>query len=349
MNSNGEPYTENCDKRSSYHSGRRGPLPRAGPQPTRLRVAPSHWNAVTLTYSLQDGDVVFDPSFPIQNAHGRIGNELFTLFHSVDFFGRSSNINITLPYAVGHFNGEVNGVEEKLYRSGLGPLVARFSVNVLGARSMQPREFAEWKQKTLVGVSLTVQAPTGQYDSSRLVNISNNRWAFKPEAGLSRRWGKWVLDAYGAAWLFTANDNYWSNAPGTHPPNRQTQNPMGATELHLSYNITPRAWVSIDGNYWYGGATSVNAIANAHNSAGELAPRRHRRHSHNKPPVDQDSATAAAPTSPSAATSKTSHSPGNTAGSAAPSSPNTFSQGPFHAARNTSGLAVSNWLATFPA
>ncbi|MGB6191959.1 MAG: transporter [Terracidiphilus sp.] len=231
-----------------------------GLSPRAYVVAPSHWNAVTLTYSLQDGDVVFDPSFPIQNAHGRIGNELFTLFHSVDFFGRSSNINITLPYAVGHFNGEVNGVEEKLYRSGLAPLVARFSVNVLGARSMQPREFAEWKQKTLIGVSLTVQAPTGQYDSSRLVNISNNRWAFKPEAGLSRRWGKWVLDAYGAAWLFTANDNYWSNAPGTHPPNRQTQNPMGATELHLSYNITPRAWVSIDGNYWYGGATSVNAI-----------------------------------------------------------------------------------------
>lgn len=231
-----------------------------GLSPRAYVVAPRHWNAVTLTYSLQDGDVVFDPSFPIQNAHGRIGNELFTLFHSVDFFGRSSNINITIPYAVGHFNGEVGGVEERLYRSGLAPLVARFSVNVLGARSMQPREFLAWKQKTLVGVSLTVEAPTGQYDSSRLINIGSNRWAFKPEAGLSRRWGRWVLDAYGAVWLFTANDNFWSNAPGTHPPNRQTQNPMGATELHLSYNITPRAWASIDGNYWYGGATSVNAI-----------------------------------------------------------------------------------------
>ncbi len=231
-----------------------------GLSPRAYVIAPRHWNAVTLTYSLQDGDVVFDPSSPIQNAHGRIGNELFTLFHAVDFFGRSANINITLPYAVGHFNGEVNGVEEKLYRSGLAPLVARFSVNLFGAPTIQPREFAKWKQKSLVGASLTVQAPTGQYDSSRLVNIGNNRWAFKPEVGLSRRWGRWVLDAYGAAWLFTANDNYWSNAPGTHPPNRQTQNPMGATEAHLSYNVTPRAWVSIDGNYWYGGATSVNAI-----------------------------------------------------------------------------------------
>ena len=33
---------------------------------------------------------------------------------------------------------------------------------------------------------------------------------------------------------------------------------MGATELHLSYNIKPRFWVSVDGNYWYGGETSLN-------------------------------------------------------------------------------------------
>jgi Putative MetA-pathway of phenol degradation len=231
-----------------------------GLSPRAYVVAPNHWNAVTLTYSLQDGDVVFDPSFPIQNAHGRIGNELFTVFHSLDFFGRSSNLNVTLPYAVGHFNGEVAGVEQKLYRSGLASVVARLSVNLVGASAMEPGEYAKWKQKALVGVSLTVQTPTGQYDTARLVNIGNNRWAFKPEVGLSRRWGKWVLDAYGAAWFFTANSDFWRNSPGSHPPNRQTQQPMGATEGHLSYNLTPRAWVSIDGNYWYGGATSVNGV-----------------------------------------------------------------------------------------
>jgi hypothetical protein len=70
-----------------------------------------------------------------------------------------------------------------------------------------------------------------------------------------------VLDAYGAVWFFTANDDFYSNAPGSMGPNRQTQEPMGATEFHFSYDVKPRFWVSIDGNYWYGGETSLNGVA----------------------------------------------------------------------------------------
>ena len=73
--------------------------------PRAYVIVPLHSNAVTFTYSLKDGDVVFSPSLPVQNAHGRIGNELLTYFHTLDFFGRSSNINVTLPYAVGHLTG----------------------------------------------------------------------------------------------------------------------------------------------------------------------------------------------------------------------------------------------------
>ena len=231
-----------------------------GLSPRAYVVAPNHVNAVTFTYSFQDGQVVFTPSIPIQNAHGRISSQLFTYFHTVDFFGRSSNINITLPYGVGHFNGQVNGVEGKLYRSGLASVIGRFSVNLVGGASMEPREYAKWRQKLLVGTSLTVETPTGQYDPARLINIGDKRWAFKPEVGLSRRWGNWILDAYWAVWFFTANDDFFRKDPEGHGHNTQTQQPMGATEFHLSYNVTDRGWVSIDGNYWRGGTTSVNGI-----------------------------------------------------------------------------------------
>ena len=62
---------------------------------------------------------------------------------------------------------------------------------------MPPQEFAHWKQKTLLGVSLKVIAPTGQYDGTKLINWVINRWAFKPELGYSRRLGNWLLDGYG--------------------------------------------------------------------------------------------------------------------------------------------------------
>jgi hypothetical protein len=38
------------------------------------------------------------------------------------------------------------------------------------------------------------------------------------------------------------------------------QNPLGAIEGHLSYDLKPRLWISLDANYWYGGKTSRNGV-----------------------------------------------------------------------------------------
>ena len=127
---------------------------------------------------------------------------------------------------------------------------------------MSAKDFQSWRQKTILGVSLKVIAPTGQYDGTKLVNNGSNRWAFKPELGYSRRWGHWVLDAYGAVWFFTTNPEYFSHnafVPGTQT---QSQKPIGAIEGHLSYDVKPRFWVSLDGNFWFGGRTSLNGVEN---------------------------------------------------------------------------------------
>ncbi len=165
------------------------------------------------------------------------------------------------PIAWDILGGDKRTGGSEIYRSGLAPMAARVSVNLVGASAMDVQQYSRWKQKTLLGASLTVQTPTGQYDPARLVNTGNNRWAFKPEIGLSRRWKHMVLDAYGAVWFFTANSNFFDNDPLSPGRNRQTEKPMGATELHLSYDVKPRLWFSIDGNYWYGGETSVNGVA----------------------------------------------------------------------------------------
>ena len=152
--------------------------------------------------------------------------------------------------------------ETKLYRSGLLDSIFRFSVNLYGGPAMSPKEYHSWRQKLILGVSLRVVAPTGQYDPTKLINNGANRWAFKPEFGASRRWGHWLLDAYAGAWFFTTNSEYWShNAffPGTRS---LSQAPMGSLEGHLSYDVKPRLWFSLDSNFWYGGRTSVNGVQN---------------------------------------------------------------------------------------
>lgn len=227
--------------------------------PRAYIIVPIHSNAVTLTYSLSAGDVVFN-GLPVTNSSGRIGSEIVSCFHTFDFFSRSANATILLPYAIGHFQGDVSGVPTKLYRSGLGAVAARVSVNLVGAKAMDAQEFSHWKQKMVIGTSLLVEAPTGQYDGTRLINVGEHRWSFKPEVGFSRRFGHWLVDAYGSVWFYTPNNDFFSNAPGSTGPNRQTQDPMGAVEAHLSYDVKPRMWVSLDGNYWYGGATSLNGV-----------------------------------------------------------------------------------------
>lgn len=79
--------------------------------------------------------------------------------------------------------------ETSVHRSGLLDTTFRFSVNLKGGPGMTLPEMRQWRQKTLLGVTLKVVAPTGQCDPTKLVNFGANRWAFKPEVGVSKRWG----------------------------------------------------------------------------------------------------------------------------------------------------------------
>ena len=163
---------------------------------------------------------------------------------------------------MGNVRGTAFGAETSVYRSGLFDSVFRFSVNLKGAPAMTLGEMRQWRQKTLIGVSLKVVAPTGQYDPTKLINLGSNRWSFKPELGLSRRFGHWVLDAYAGVWFFTRNPEFFSRnqyVPGTQD---QTQDPIVAFETHLSYDFKPRLWVSLDANFWRGGRTSLNGVEN---------------------------------------------------------------------------------------
>jgi hypothetical protein len=230
--------------------------------PRAYVVTPVGINAASLGYSHLDGDLTLDGAVPITGATA--DNNLIALgyYHSLSVLGRSANVAVGIPYGVGEFSGKVAEVPLSVHRSGLLDSFVRLSVNLLGGPAMGPAEFREWSQDVLLGVSLKIVAPTGQYDPTVLVNWGNNRWAFKPEIGYSQRWGHWILDAYGAVWFFTENSEYFCHNqfyPGTRS---LTQAPVPAFESDLSYVFGPRFWVSLDVNYWTGGETTVGGVAN---------------------------------------------------------------------------------------
>jgi hypothetical protein len=230
--------------------------------PRAYIITPLHSNAVTLIYSYYDGSINFNGALPVSDAKGRYNVPVFSLYHSFSLFGRSANVVAALPYAIGTFQGTVAGAGQSLYRSGLADSTYRFSINLKGGPAMAPREFVKWQQKVLLAIGLKVIAPTGQYDPTKLINWGTNRWSFKPEFAYSQRFGKWILDGYAGAWFFTTNHDFWSRNAFYAGTRSQSQNPIVAFEGHLSYDFKQGYWVSLDGNYWFGGITSINGIEN---------------------------------------------------------------------------------------
>lgn len=94
----------------------------------------------------------------------------------------------------------------------------------------------------------------------QLINYGTNRWALKSELGYSRRWCHWILDAYEGVWFFTTKPEFFSNNEFSPGINTQSQNPTGSFVGHLSNDFRPRLWVSLDGNHWFGGTTSLNGV-----------------------------------------------------------------------------------------
>jgi hypothetical protein len=230
--------------------------------PRAYLIVPRHSNAITITYSFMDGSLNFGDIVPISDSKAHVSLPLLTLSHSFSFFGRSANFAASLPYGVGNISAKVVDTEQNAYRSGMFDSSYRLSVNLYGGPAMDLKEYARWKQKTVIGVSARVVAPTGQYDPTKLINYGSNRWAVKSELGLSQRFNHWIVDAYSAGWYYSTNPEFFSHNqynPGTVT---QKQSPVYAFEGHLSYDVKPRLWASLDGNYWHGGTTSLNGVEN---------------------------------------------------------------------------------------
>ena len=223
--------------------------------PASYTPAPYGVNVLNLSATYKSGDLAFDPSGPIEEASARIGISTLGYIRTLNVAGRSANIGVIVPYVLGHLEGLYLGEPAFADRSGLGDLGVRAAVNLLGGPAMSPKEFSTYRARTLIGASLIVTGPTGQYDPTKLINIGTNRWAFKPEVGIVRVMGRWAIDAYVGGWFFTTNDDFFGGM-------RLERDPILSTQFHVRYLFKPGLWAAVDANFWRGGQTTVDGRTN---------------------------------------------------------------------------------------
>ncbi len=203
------------------------------------------------------GGVVTDATLPVKDIKADVQAGSIGVARSFNFFGLSSQALVALPYSWAQVSGEVGNQQQRITRAGFADMRMRFSVLFLGAPAATLAELRKNPaRKTILGASINIIAPTGQFYPDKLINLGTNRWSFRPELALSQPLSKrWMLDVYAGIWFFTTNNSFY---PGKSV---RSQNPMGAFQSHLSYNVGPLAWVAFDATYYTGGTSSIDGVS----------------------------------------------------------------------------------------
>jgi hypothetical protein len=224
-------------------------------EPRAYSNSPIGLNFAIAGYAYAKGDVLTDPSLPLENVSNESHVGLFGYATTFRAFGQSGKFDFILPAASLSAKGLVLGMPRSRYVNGPADPAFRVSVNFIGAPALTAAEFRNYRQDFILGASFRVTAPLGQYDSDRLVNIGSNRWSFKPEIGFSKAFGRWTVEVAPAAAFYTANSDFFGG---------QTREvaPLYSLQTHLSYGFMPGGWVAINAAYFVGSRSTVNDVEN---------------------------------------------------------------------------------------
>lgn len=222
-------------------------------EPRTYASIPVNMNFLAVGFGHASGNVLLDPSLPIEDLDAETNYAFVRYTRSLSLFGNTAKVKALLPYAWGQWEGRVEGTPGERKASGLGDAVLGLDVSFLGAPALSADKFSQYRQKTIVGASVRVVAPTGDYDNTKIINLGSNRWAFKGELGASRQLGKWTLELAGALLAFTDNTDFKSGLT-------LSQDPFYAVKTHVIYTFRPGFWLGLGAGYGEGGRTKIEGV-----------------------------------------------------------------------------------------
>jgi len=222
-------------------------------EPRAYSAAPIGTNFIVTNYSRTTGAVSLDPSLPIANVKASINTGALAYERTFDLFGQTASAAIAVPFLDAKISGDVFEASRQISRTGLGDIRFRFAENLIGGPSLTPSEFAQRQPVTTLGLSLSVLAPTGDYNPQHLVNISSHRWAIKPEIGVSQPLGAWFADVAAGPWFFTDNGDFFRG-------HTRGEDPLWTVQAHTGYNFRPGLWLAVDATHYFGGQTILDGV-----------------------------------------------------------------------------------------
>jgi hypothetical protein len=225
-------------------------------EPRAFSNAPIGVNFLIAGYGYTRGGLAFDSSVPVTDPQLETSSAVLGYARVIDLRGQSGKVDVIVPYSWLSGTAESAGQPIERIVDGFADPRFRLSVNLLGAPALTLEEFRDYKQDLIVGASLQVSAPWGQYDNSRVVNLGTNRWWFKPEIGVSKAVGPWTFELAGAVTLYTDNRDFLNG--GT-----RAQEPLYSAQGHVIHGFRSGVWASLDVTHFAGGRTTINDALNS--------------------------------------------------------------------------------------
>lgn len=219
-------------------------------EPRTYANIPVDMNFLAVGYVHSSGNVLLDPSLPVEDLNADTDYAFLRYTRSLSFFNRTAKLKVLLPYAWGQYEGSVEGVAAERSISGIGDAALGLDISFMGAPALSGNAFSQYRQKTIVGASVRVVAPTGNYDNTKIINLSSNRWAFKGELGASRQLGNWTLELAGALLAFTDNTDFLDGRT-------LSQALLYNVKAHAIYTFKPGLWLGVGAGYGEGGQTTI--------------------------------------------------------------------------------------------
>jgi hypothetical protein len=234
-----------------------GPASAQELSPRAYWPAPDGTSVLSLAYQYSRGDVVIDPTLPIEGVDARISVAQAAYTHTFGFLGRTSSLQLSLPYTWADAEGLYLGQPASRRIEGWADARLRFAINLIGAPTMNRQEFLALARNPVpqVGLSVLLQAPTGDYNNEYLINLGMNRWGVKPALGAIYPFaGTWAFEFEVGGWFFGVNDDFQGR--------RRLQNAILSSEAHLVKYLSRGIWASLDANFFTGGRTRVDGTLN---------------------------------------------------------------------------------------
>ncbi|MBW4362533.1 transporter [Flavobacterium taihuense] len=222
-------------------------------EPRAYANMPKDGNVAVASYGFMKGDVVSEPTLPIKDFVISSNNFGVGYMHTFGFMDKLARVQVVLPYVIMDGKATVSGEEITGNRTGFGDMRIRLGMNLLGSPALARKDFAQYQQKTIFGVSLVTLVPTGLYYPDKRINIGANRWGFKPEVGISKRFKHVYAEFYSGVWFYTKNEDFLGDKD-------LQQDPVLSCQGHASYYFKNQMWIGININWFSGGKIVVNDL-----------------------------------------------------------------------------------------